>query len=109
MSCLPPPSDPVPQLAPGLEEPYRDVAGRVEQAACTSVGVMLGGDSAEYPLWPLLNAPRQPMRIEWIVAGRPAARHVDPTFQPCAAICGGSCPQIGPRFGDYLYLSSPAI
>jgi hypothetical protein len=97
------------RLAPGLEEAYRDVASRVEQSACTSVGVMLGGDSAEYPLWPLLYAPRQSMRIEWIVAGTPSARYVDPTFQPCAVICGGSCPQIGPRFGNYLYLSSPAI
>jgi hypothetical protein len=79
-------------LAERLEEPYQAIVGRVEEANCSSVGVMLSGDAAEYPLWPFLGEPRGSRRIEWIVAGTPSARYVDPSFEPCAVICDGSCP-----------------
>jgi hypothetical protein len=79
-------------LAERLEEPYRAVVERVVEASCSSVGVMLSGDAAEYPLWPLLGEPRGSRRIEWIVAGTPSARYVDPSFEPCAVICDSSCP-----------------
>jgi hypothetical protein len=79
-------------LAPGLEEPYLAVVDQLREAACPAVGIMLSGDGAEYPWWPLLGEPRGRTRLEWIVAGTPSARYVDPDFQPCAVICDVSCP-----------------
>jgi hypothetical protein len=76
----------------GLEDPYRAVVDRVEQAGCSSVGIMLSGDAAEYPLWPLLGAPNEDLDLEWIVAGTPSARFTDESFEPCAVVCDGSCP-----------------
>jgi hypothetical protein len=75
-----------------LEGPYSAMASSVKDAACTSVGVMLSGDAAEYPLWPLLGDPKERIRIEWLVAGTPSARYRDPNFQPCAVVCDFSCP-----------------
>jgi hypothetical protein len=76
----------------GLEDPYRAVADRIARAGCSSVGVMLSGDAAEYPLWPLLGAPRADLDVQWIVAGTPSARYADESFEPCAVVCDGSCP-----------------
>jgi hypothetical protein len=75
-----------------LEQPYREITAAVQEAACHSVGIMLSGDAAEYPLWPLLAAPGGGTRLEWIVAGTPSARYRDVTFQPCAVVCDSSCP-----------------
>ena len=76
-----------------LEDGYRLTVGRIEEASCSSVGIALGGDAAEYPLWPFLGAPRPDLDVEWIVAGTPSARYANPDFVPCAVICDSSCPQ----------------
>ncbi len=76
---------------PYLEGPYRTMVSEIERAGCDRVGIMLSGDNAEYPLWVLLGAPRQRLRLEWIVSGTPSARYTDPRFQPCAVICQ-DCP-----------------
>jgi hypothetical protein len=75
-----------------LEGPYRQVTSKILEAGCSSVGVMLGGDAAEYPLWALLGAPRSDLEMEWIVGGTPSARYEDPTFEPCAVVCDSTCP-----------------
>jgi len=75
-----------------LEQPYVSMAQAVRAAGCPSVGIMLSGDAAEYPLWPLLGEPAGPERLEWIVAGTPSARYSDASFQPCAVVCDSSCP-----------------
>jgi len=77
---------------PGLEEGYKRVAEKIQNASCSAVGIMLGGEAAEYPLWPLLGEPRGKTRLEWIVAGTPSARYENPNFEPCAVICDASCP-----------------
>jgi hypothetical protein len=46
----------------------------------------ISGAGAEYPYWLLLGAPRDDLRIEWIVAGTPSAQYSDPEL-PCAIIC----------------------
>ena len=76
-----------------LEERYHQTVGRIEEASCSSVGIMLGGDSAEYPLWAFLDVPRPDLDAQWIVAGTASARYVDPDFVPCAVICDYSSPQ----------------
>jgi hypothetical protein len=79
-------------LPPALEFPYREFAGAIRAASCDSVGLMLRGDTAEYPLWAYLGAPRPDLTIEWIVAGTPSERYRRPDFEPCAIVCDSSCP-----------------
>jgi hypothetical protein len=79
-------------LPPGMDYPYRGITSAIDAASCNSVAVMLGGDSAEYPLWPYLRAPRPDLTIEWIVAGTPSERYRRADFEPCAVVCDGSCP-----------------
>jgi len=75
-----------------LQDPYSEIAAEISAEGCGRVGLMLGGNAAEYPLWVLLGAPRDDLRLEWIVAGTASARFEDPTFEPCAVICDESCP-----------------
>ena len=70
-----------------LKIPYTEMAALIRQESCTQVGVMLSGGGAEYPLWVLLGAPSQDLRIEWLVGGTPSERFADPDFTPCAIIC----------------------
>jgi hypothetical protein len=79
-------------IAPGLTSTYQQIAGMINSGGCQSVGIMLGGDAAEYPFWPLLGEPQGGRRLEWLVGGTPSARYRDPAFKPCAVICDGSCP-----------------
>jgi hypothetical protein len=79
-------------LPEGMVYPFQEITDAIEKASCDSVGVMLGGDSAEYPLWPYLRAPREDLIIEWIVAGTPSERYRRADFEPCAVVCDGSCP-----------------
>jgi hypothetical protein len=72
---------------PGAYEPMKNVASQILDVGCTNVGMTISGAGAEYPYWVLLAAPRDDLRIEWIVAGTPSARYSDPDFQPCAVIC----------------------
>jgi hypothetical protein len=77
--------------AKNLERPYRDMTDLIRQANCSQVGVMLSGNSAEYPVWVLLGAPRQDLLIEWIVGGDRYQRYEDSDFHACAIICE-DCP-----------------
>ncbi len=70
---------------------YKTMTDAVLSAQCSTVGVMISGNSPEYALWVLLGAPRDDLEIEWIVGGTASARFEDPAFQPCAVICDGSC------------------
>ncbi len=99
--------------APEVEDPFREIAGILEDTGCSRVGLMLSGSTMEYPLWALLGAPRQQLWMEWIVAGTPSARYADESYRPCAIICQG-CPESWRRLrglspmreiGDYrLYM-----
>jgi hypothetical protein len=70
---------------------YQKLADAAMSAQCSTVGVMLSGNSPEYMLWVLFGAPRRDLRMEWIVGGTASARYEDPNFEPCAVICDGSC------------------
>jgi hypothetical protein len=72
---------------PGAYEPMKSVAGLILDAQCRDVGIAISGAGAEYPYWVLLGAPRDDLRIEWIVVGTPSAQYSDPNFQPCAVVC----------------------
>ncbi len=70
-----------------LLEPYKNITERIKEVACEQVGIMLSGNSAEYPLWALLGAPNKSLRVEWIVEGTASARYASSDFSPCAVIC----------------------
>jgi hypothetical protein len=79
-------------LPEGGLDSFRAIAGTIRNAQCGEVGVMFCGDCPEYLLWVYLGAPRQDLRIEWIVAGTPSVQYADPNFQACAVVCDPSCP-----------------
>jgi hypothetical protein len=78
--------------AGGVESSYRSMTSEILEDGCSTVGIMLGGDSVEYPLWILLDAPRPDLQVEWIVANELATDTLLPGFHPCAVICE-ECPQ----------------
>lgn len=77
---------------PYLERPYRSMVSQIKEERCRSVGLSLSGNGAEYPLWVLLGAPSNDLRVEWLVGGTASARYSPPDFVPCAVICE-RCPQ----------------
>jgi len=79
-------------LPASLGGAYREITDLIQGDGCRSVGVMLGGDAPEYPLWIYLGAPRRDLTIEWIVSGTPSERYRRPDFEPCAVVCDFSCP-----------------
>jgi hypothetical protein len=78
-------------LDPSAERPYAEMTSIINRAGCSSVGLMLSGGAAEYPLWPMLGAPRNDLTIEAIVAGTASDRYSRQGFEPCAIICDHSC------------------
>jgi hypothetical protein len=68
------------------------VVETIQKSSCQDIGLMLGGDDAEYLWWIMLDAPWNRMRLEWVVSGTPSSRYTDPGFHPCAVICT-SCPE----------------
>lgn len=75
-----------------LEDTFTSLAGLVQDAGCSDVGIVLSGNAPEYLLWVVMGAPGPDLRIEWIVGGTPSARYEDPSFAPCAVVCDESCP-----------------
>lgn len=75
-----------------LVYPYTTMVNMIKEQGCKTVGLMLSGNGAEYPLWVLLGAPDPNLYLEWIVSGSPSEIYRHPDFQPCAVVCG-SCPQ----------------
>lgn len=82
-----------------LQIPYTEMAALIRQQGCLDVGLMLGGNAAEYPVWFLLGAPRDELRIEWLVGGTPSAALADADFNPCAILCAG-CEEQGVTIRD---------
>ena len=76
---------------PNLEPVYQRAVGIIQSKGCRQVGLALGGENWEYPLWVLLNpANRSDIRIEQVniytsaapLARQPAFRD----FRPCAIL-----------------------
>jgi hypothetical protein len=78
--------------APYLAQPYRQMGEMLQASGCGRIAVALPGNGLEYPLWSMLGAPRQDLRIEWLVAGTASARYTDERFTPCAVVCE-KCPE----------------
>lgn len=79
----------------GLQEVYVAMTGRIKAAGCGSLGVMLNGDTPEYPLWVLMGAPRDDLFVDWIIRRSDATgKFRRPDFQACAVICQNCPPEL---------------
>lgn len=67
---------------PELLEPFRDAADAIVHSKASQVGLLIGSDSWEYPLWALLRVRmRGPFRIEHVTAAADPAYPRGP-FEP---------------------------
>jgi hypothetical protein len=98
--------------APSVRDIYTRFTDTIKNEGCSDIGLMLKGDDPEYLLWVLTGAPRNHVRIEWIISG-PTDRYSPPDFKPCAIICRGCTIEQSPvrgltiaqQLGDtWLYL-----
>jgi hypothetical protein len=82
-----------------LETPYQEMSAAIRNASCEDVGLMLQGNSAEYPLWVFMGAPSASLNVQWIVSGTPSVIYTKAEFEPCAIICE-ACPEDQQIFRD---------
>lgn len=81
--------------AGNVDEAYILFSEQIKASACDEIGIMLRGDTPEYPLWVLMGAPRSEVVIRWIIArSDPSGSYRPEDFSPCAVICQGCGPQI---------------
>jgi len=91
-----------PQLAPA----YLGAARYLCATGCRSLGLALGGDSGEYPLWALLrDANGRPPRIEHVTTERGSLGGLEAEFRPCA-IVSMDPPREDLRFGGGRYTAA---
>jgi len=69
-----------------LKVPQQDIAAYLHETQCNQVGLNIPGNQAEYPLWVLLGAPRDALRIEWLIDSPNVDEDDIADFQPCAVI-----------------------
>ena len=74
---------------PWAFEKISQISQYVQEQGCSQVGLILHGDDPEYLYWVAMEAPRDTLRVEWIVAGTPSTRYRPDDFQPCAVLCKG--------------------
>jgi hypothetical protein len=81
---------------PGLRPAYEAAAGVVGDTGCRRVGLILGWDGWEYPLWTLLRARLDPgLRIEHVLVQNASRRFASPEADaPCALVA------VEPGLGD---------
>jgi hypothetical protein len=76
---------------PQLQPAYEAAANVVEGMGCKRVGLILGGDGWEYPLWPLLQARLgEGLRMEHVLVQNASTRFAAPVRPaPCALLVVG--------------------
>ena len=73
---------------PTLVQQYVPIAAAINAQGCRQIGLVLGEDDWEYPLWALLKLSRPGLRIEHVQVGN-ASQHLPyplGPFSPCAVI-----------------------
>jgi hypothetical protein len=83
-----------------IEDVYLKMTNMIKENQCSRVGVSIGGNYPEYPLWVFLDAPRDDLEIEWIISENdPSGDYRKLNFEPCALICQ-FCPKEWDTFRD---------
>ncbi len=57
---------------------YRQYTSAIRAEGCNSLGLMLNGNTREYPIWVLMGAPRDTLTVDWIVSRGVVNRQVPP-------------------------------
>jgi hypothetical protein len=71
----------------GLQSPYAESAAFSEGIGCTQIGLLIGGDDAEYPWWAFLRDGVDQPRIEHVgVQNASAGIPLVPPFEPCVIL-----------------------
>ena len=72
---------------PGIKESYYDCALAVSSQQCSNIGIQLGGDHWEYPLWVLIQrSSEQIPRIEHVYVGNNSYKISLGNFKPCTLL-----------------------
>lgn len=72
---------------PGIKESYYDCALAVSSQQCNDIGLQLGGDHWEYPLWVLIQrSSKQIPRIEHVYVGNNSYKISLGNFKPCTLL-----------------------
>ena len=80
--------------------PYLAMTDEIKALGITQIGLNLTDHSEEYPLWVMLGAPDEDLRLEW-VATDPASEHLlDTDFAPGAIICEDCSPEDIRLYGE---------
>ncbi len=94
---------------PGMYFSYQRAAEEVQKSGCKDIGLMIGINSWEYPLWALWDAPRNKnMRIEHINVHNPSKKFDYPlgAFDPCAVINDGAKETAKLTVNDQTYVKT---
>jgi len=70
-----------------LRDDFVQAAEALEQTGCTQIGLRIDSSDLEYPIWWLLGAPQNGMRLEHLDTPDHLHRYADPFFRPCAILC----------------------
>lgn len=68
---------------------YKAMTDALNARGFRQVGLNLTAQSEEYPLWAMLGAPDDALRIDWLTSDPASAKYLDPNFEPKAIICEG--------------------
>jgi hypothetical protein len=72
---------------PSMRKPYIGAANFIKSQGCDRVGLAIGNDDWEYPLWVLMHDNRKPVQIEHVdvtnVSSK-ASKYTERAFIPCA-------------------------
>lgn len=69
-----------------LKKPYLQLIDQIIVSKCTEIGLVLGADTYEYPLWAILEEREFPARIEHIFVKTQSRTYEDVNFKPCAIV-----------------------
>ena len=75
---------------PDLYPIYAGIADRIVSSNCHAIGLSLGENTWEYPIWILLSNRKWQGRIEHVSVNNPTAALTDKKFIPCAVISDNS-------------------
>ena len=70
---------------PAWQAPYQNVAQFISGGACRKIGLMIGPDQWEYPLWTLTGSTRPPLEFQSVNVNN-SSGGIPTSFVPCAVV-----------------------
>lgn len=82
-------------------EPYADLCAAIRENGYTLIGLHVGNDHYEYPLWQML--PKEVLRIEHVDVSNDSSVYTDPLFRPDCIIWLGAKPDFPYEYNGKIY------